>query len=207
MPSVNMIASKRAEKQKLEEKVRIGFMLVIGSILIALVILSFMTARVYAINRDIESIDAELLKVQPIVKQIHDYESEIKLLMPKLALLDESKQKTLQYYDVMLSLGRNLADKTWLTGVTTKRVVEPSTHGRSGNREATYLNIKGISGSQSLVGETMMRLEQVPLFDMIDLEYTQSANIAETQAVEFSINLRLKELGETDKEVPDRADN
>jgi Tfp pilus assembly protein PilN len=209
MPSINMIATRRAEKNKLEEKVRIGLILVSGSVLIALVILIFMSARVYSIKRDISDVDVELQKTQPIILQITQYEAAIKDLTPKLALLIESKQKTMQNYDLLIYIGKALADKTWITGLSTTQSTTGNAQGQvNGNgTESTLLNLKGLSASQSLIGETMMRLGQVPMFDSVDLEYTQGNNSPDNLMFEFSINIKMKDITNGKEEASGNANH
>ncbi|MHB1000604.1 MAG: PilN domain-containing protein [Armatimonadota bacterium] len=192
MPSINMIAARRAETKKLEERVRIAFLMVIGSVLIALGIISFMTARVYGTSRAIQQVDAELLKIQPIVDKISYYETEINLLMPRLELLTDSRDQTLLWYKVMQDLSRSMAEKTWLTNFATAQTTVPSADGTPGV-SATVLTLRGISNSQRLVGETMLMLNQCEEFEQVDLTYTQKGSITGLDSFDYEISAKLKQ--------------
>lgn len=191
MPSINMIAARRAEKKKLEERVRIALIFVVGSVAIALAILSLMTARVYSVSKAIENVDIQLAKVQPIVDKIGNYESEISKLTPKLTLLQKSRQQTLVWYNVLQDISRSMAEKTWINNLTTTTKIVPA----SGNTPASssiVVNLRGNTVSQSLVGETMLRLNQNAEFSNVNLDYTQKGSSVGVDLLDFAINLELK---------------
>ncbi|MHB1456047.1 MAG: PilN domain-containing protein [Armatimonadota bacterium] len=191
MPSINMIAARRAEQNKLEERVRIAMLCVIGSIIIALAILSFMTARVYSTNRAITSVDEQLAQVQPVVDKIENYENEISKLMPKLSLLQDSRKQTMVWYGILQDLSRSMADKTWITGLSTATKVLPAT-GDTPSRSATSVSLKGTTISQSMVGETMLKLNQSSEFDQIDLDFTQKSSAQGVDLLDFAISAMIK---------------
>lgn len=191
MPSINMIAARMAEKKKLEERVRLALIFVVGSIAIALAILSFMTARVYSTSNAITSVNEELAKVQPKVDMISNYENDTNKLMPKLNLLLESRKQTLVWYGILEDLSKSMADKTWLTGLTTSSRAIPAVDKKPAG-SATVVNLRGTAISQSMVGETMLRLNQSTEFDQVDLEFTQKAASQNIDLIEFAINAEIK---------------
>lgn len=198
MPSINMIAARMAEKKKLEERVRLAFICVVGSIAIALAIIGFMSARVYSTSKSIIHVDEELAKVQPIVDKIGKYEDDISVLMPKLSLLQESRKQTSVWYNILGDLSRSMADKTWITGLNTStRVIAAA--GDKPSRSAILVNLKGTTVSQSMVGETMLRLNQCTEFSQIDLDFTQKGASKDTDLYDFAINAEIKPVN-TEKE-------
>ena len=206
MPSINMIAARRAEKKKLEERVRIALIFAIGSVAIALAILSFMTARVYSTGKAIDNVDMQLAKVQPIVDTISEYENNISKLTPKLVLLQESRQQTLVWYNALEDISKSMAEKTWITSLTTTSKSIPA----SGDTPAStviVVNLHGNTISQSLVGETMLRLNQNVEFNKVDLDYTQKSSSAGVDLLEFAINIELKPSDNKKGGVSDNAGN
>ena len=187
MPSINMIAARRAEKKRLEKLVTTVFLVVIGEIVITLAVVGFMTARVHAANVAIRGLDSKLTELQPTVDKIHRYEIEIKKLEPRLDLLCESREQTLLWYTILQDLGRSMPEKTWLTSVSTGRVQAGA--GNTGT-SVPALNLTGQSVSQRLVGETMLRLNKFPEFRRVDLNYTQEGN-EECNTLEFQVTARL----------------
>jgi len=186
MPSINMIAARRAEKKRLEKLVNTVFLVVIGEVVITLAVVAFMTARVHAANVAIRGLDVELTELQPTVNKIHGYEVEIKKLEPRLDLLSESREQTLLWYSVLQNLGRSMPEKTWLTSVSTARMQSA----KAGEASAPALTLAGESVSQRLVGETMLRLNKFPEFSRVDLDYTQEGS-RECNTLEFRVTARL----------------
>jgi len=198
MPYINMIFARTAEKRKLEERVRIAILLVLGSIVIGLGIVSFMTARVYSTGKDIERVNDQLAKVQPIVDSIGQYENDTSKLMPRLQLLTESRDQTLQWCNALQDIGRDMADKTWLASLTTTTRIDPAVGGQPA-QTSTMINMRGVSATQSLVGETMLRLNQSPLFKAVNLDFTQKKPASDIDALDFAINVQLAPVKTADK--------
>ena len=206
MPSINMIAARMAEKKKLEERVRLALICVVGSIAIALAILSFMTARVYSTSKAITDVDRKLAMVQPVVDKIRNYEDDVSELMPKLTLLQESRKQTSVWYNILGDLSRSMADKTWITSLTTSTRVIPAA-GDKPSRSATLVNLKGTTVAQSMVGEIMLRLNQCAEFSQIDLDFTQKGASKDTDLYDFAINAEIKPLNAEKEGVSDNAGN
>lgn len=206
MPSINMIAARRAEKKKLEERVRIALICVIGSVAIALAILGFMTARVYSTSRAIVTVDKQLAEVQPTVDKILRYEDDINNLMPKLDLLQDSRKQTMVWYGILDDLSRSMAEKTWVTGLSTSTRAIAATDGKP-SRLVSMVSLRGTSISQSMVGETMLRLNQSAEFAKIDLDYTQKGSSQDVDLLDFVISAEIKPENSEKEEVSGNAGN
>ncbi len=202
MPSINMIATRRAERKKLERQVRMAALAVLSLVVVGFAIMSFMTARIYATERAIDKLDEQLASIQPTVKQIAEYEGETKKLQPRLELLADSREKTLLWYSVMQNLSRSMPDKTWLTNISTVKSAEnqrsaPAASSSGGPVAAAAaapkvnLKLRGTSVSQMMVGEAMLRLNRWPEFQQVDLAYTQQGGNPEVETIEFEINAQL----------------
>ena len=189
MPSINMIAVRRAEKLRMGKLTRILLLLIIGEVAIGLLLFSFMTARVYSANRTIGELDQKLKKVQPTVDKILYYENQIKSLTPRLDLLADSKEQTLFWYTILQNLSQSMPAQTWLGSLSTNQI---STGSGKDVKVSTTLNLRGTSISQRLVGETMLRLNQFPEFEKVDLNYTQGGAIEKSNTVDFEMAIRLK---------------
>ena len=193
MPSINMIAVRRAEKKRVEKMVYCALLVILGELAITLGVVGFMTARVHASNVNIRQLDAQMTKLQPTVARINRYEGEIKELKPRLDLLGQSRDQTMVWYAVVHDLARSMPEETWLTGIATSQVVSTSPSAGNAAPSAT-LNLSGTSVSQKLVGEAMLRLNQCSEFDRVDLTYTQERTVGETKAMQFQIVAKLKPI-------------
>jgi Tfp pilus assembly protein PilN len=207
MPSVNMIAARRAEKKRLEKLIYVTLMVIVGELAIVLAVMGFMTARVHADNSRIRGLDRDMARIQPTVDKIRKYELEIKELSPRLDLLSSSRDQTMLWHSVLQDLGRCMPEKTWLTSMATTVTAVSSSPpgGATSAAPATTLNLGGASVSQQLVGEAMLRLNQCPEFGKVDLTYTQDnpssgssagtagdAGTVNTQTLQFQISAELK---------------
>ena len=192
MPSINMIATRRAERKKLEQQVRVAALIVLCQVILGCAILSFMTARIYATDRAISKLNKQLATIQPTVRQIAEYEAETKQLEPRLKLLADSKEKTLLWYSIMQNLSRSMPADTWLTDITTSVEIPSSTASKPEEPRAT-IKLRGTSVSQMMVGETMLRLNKWPEFSRVDLSYTQQSGNEDVNTVEFEINAPLRD--------------
>lgn len=201
MPSINMIATRRAERRNLESQIRMAGLIVLCLVVIAFGVLSFMTARIFATDRTIDQLNKQLSSIQPTVKQIADYEVQTRELQPRLQLLADSREKTLLWYSVMQDLSRSMPADTWLTDVSTvktNQAFQPSqtSQGAPGSvkqrpAQKVSLKLRGTSVSQMMVGETMLRLNTWPEFESVDLSYTQQSAREDANTVEFEINAPL----------------
>lgn len=197
MPSINMIATRRAERRNLERQVRMAGLIVLCMVVAGFAVLSFMTACIYATDRAIDGLDKQLATIQPTVKQIADYEAQTKELQPRLQLLADSREKTLLWYSIMQNLSRSMPANTWLTDVTTIKTTLVSaaptgeSPGPQTRTQKVSLKLRGTSTSQMMVGETMLRLNNWPEFERVDLSYTQQGGREDASTVEFEINAPL----------------
>lgn len=193
MPSINMIAARRAEKLKLEKNVRVMFLVVVGELAVTLALLSFMTAQVYGANRSISDFDQKLKKIQPTVEKIKYYNSEITNLQPRLSLLADTREQTLTWYNIMQELGHSMPERTWLNGISaTQASASQSTDAEGKEISGAKLSLRGVSANQRLVGETMLKLNRFPEIDKVDLNFTQKGGDATLETVEFDMAATLK---------------
>lgn len=195
MPSINMIAPKRAEQKRLERIARKILIIILAEVILTVSASGVVLTRAYRTKVTIKDYDVRLSKLQPTVKKIETYEKAIKTLKPKVELLTKAETETLRWCRIMDCLSSSVPDKTWLTRIHTSL----STNSKSaGDIE---VNINGISQSQNLVGETMLRMhDQVKDFDKVDLHFTQNSATRTSSAVEFEIGADIKSPKSKDKQ-------
>ncbi|MGB9588054.1 MAG: PilN domain-containing protein [Armatimonadota bacterium] len=192
MPSVNMIASRGAERKRLEKLVCITLLVILSEIVIALFVLGFMTTRVYTANREIGELDRKLAKIKPTVDKIHSYEAEISRLQPRLTLLANSREQTLVWYSLLQDLAQSMPANTWLSAMSTTHSTVSSNTTGSQPAPSLTVNLRGVSTSQALIGETMLRLGQFSEFERVDLDYTQNSPGRAAECVEFQLTAKMK---------------
>lgn len=186
MPSINMIAPRRAEKKRLEICVRRLILAILLETVLIVGVSGFMFTKIYSTKSEANAKQQRLKELTPKVQEIENCDKENLALMPKLDTLNDAKSNTLRWCRVMDRLSSSLPDKTWLTRVAAM----PSTDSKS---EEMAVNINGVSANQQLVGDTMLRMQStITDFDKVDLHYTQRTMVGATPAVEFEVAAAIK---------------
>jgi len=185
MPSINMIAPRRVEKRRLERDMRRLVAVILAELVCAVAVGGWVCTKLLTTRSRIGDLDVQLARLQPIVKQIEEYESATKQLAPKLDLLSKAKERTLQWYNSLDRLTQSFPQSTYLTHLATKRSEKKDDAG-------TTVNLSGVSISQTKIGETMLRLAAIPDFRRVDLHFTQPTTIVGCPAIEFEIGATMK---------------
>ncbi len=187
MPSINMIAPRRAELKRLEQGVRRLLLVILVEILAVICLTAYLSTRYVNTKSEIASLEAELSKLEPIVKKIEAYDKASAELQPKVQLLNDAKDHTMRWFRVLETLTVSIPRETWLTRIAASPPQQDS--------NVVIVNLNGISTSQDLIGETMMRLNSYKGFESVDLHFTQKGMVGQKQVIEFEVGAGLK-LGE-----------
>lgn len=185
MPSINMIAPRRAEKQRLERDMRRLVLVILAELIIAVGLGGWACTKAYTMRVSINRLDTQIAKLQPVVKEIEQYEDATKQLTPKMDLLAEAKDSTMRWYNSLDRLTQSLASSTYLTRLST------SMDASSKSAQST-ISLTGVSGSQERVGETILRLQSIPDLENVDLHYTRKLNSNNQNGFEFEIGAMMK---------------
>jgi Tfp pilus assembly protein PilN len=191
MVSINMIAARRAERLRLARITR-GLSLsagVAGALLFA--IFAGMSARILSVRFETGRVEGELVRLQPTLDRIAALNREREILKPKLVVLDDAQKGTLRWCSVLTDLQRSIPPQTWLTGLAVE--------GARDKEQTVRLN--GVTVSQKLVGEAMLRLNQNRLYKAVDLHFTQSGKVGERETVEFELAAHLQPMEGAKNEV------
>jgi len=194
-----MIAGRRAEKTKLENRVRAALLLAFGEVVVAIALFSFMTACMFTADLKIDRLDSQLKKLEPTVDKIHYYETQISELKPKLNLLADSRETTLMWSQIFQDLSHSMPESTWLSNVASVHSTDASANVASSAAAGSpatpapkpvsklVLTLRGTSENQRLVGDAMLKLGQFPEFKQVDLNFTSKGGNAEMEAVDFEV--------------------
>ncbi len=191
MPSINMIALRREEKRQQEQNARKLLYSIAGEVGVVLAVASVMTARVLVTQGHISDLSNQLVKLKPQVAQIQSLQAQTAALQPKVDTLDGAKADTLFWYNTFYAVTDSLPAKTWLTSLGTSTAAGTGTPGTAAGTDPT-LNIAGIAMSNAAVGQSMLRMNQSPRLDHVDLSFVQSQKIGTADAVSFQMTVHLK---------------
>jgi Tfp pilus assembly protein PilN len=182
MPNLNLIAARREEKKRLERNTRRLFLGLVGTVASVLVLVSALGAQRLTLKAEQVQAEAKLEKLKPILDEISRIEKESAELKPKVETLQTAKADTLRWRAMYQVVSQSVPPSTWLAGMSSA----------AANGE-TILTLTGVAPSQTLVGECMTRLGRYPLFDKVELRFTQTAGSPEdpVQRINFEIGARL----------------
>jgi len=182
MPSINMIAPRRAEKRRVERSMRRLAVLILAELVFVVALGGWVFTKTITTHATIADYNAQLQALAPRIKSIQLLDKKTAQLKPRLDLLNQAKARTMCWYNTLDRLTQSVPSSTWLTRLSTTMA--------SGSKDLV-LNINGMTCEQARVGETMMRLHSNPDFKSVDLHYTQKGTQGLTQAIEFEIGASM----------------
>ena len=195
MPSINMIAARRAEKaRRLQTLKRLVYGLGAEALCLVLAV-SVLSVRASMIQGRIGDLNAQLQKLGPQVNQINKLEAQTAALQPKVDTLDGAKADTLFWYAGLSSITRSLPQTAWLTSLQGGAAsgAPPPAAGTDPGSAGTdpTVSIAGVTLTQSMVGETMLRMNSAPGLDHVDLAFVQGQKTGNTDTVSFQMTVHL----------------
>ncbi len=164
MPNINLIAERRAEQLQLMRLTRHLFLALAGSCAITLCLTLFLTAERWQMEAESQAADTKLAKLKPTLDSIAKVKADTDSLKPKVDTLKSAKDGTTKWRVALQSISDSMPPATYLTAMNT-----------TGTADDTTLVLTGVSDSQTIVGDLMTRLGSHPLYDHVDLHYTQAA--------------------------------
>ena len=184
-----MIAGRRAEKRRQEQNIRkliYGISAEIGCVVLAV---SFLTVRTVSLHSHLQDLSAQIQSLEPKVNKIQQLQDASAALQPKVKTLDGAKADTLFWYSNLYAIANSLPEKTWLTSLgATGGGGAP---GSAAGADPT-VSLAGVTLNQSLVGEAMLRMNQSPGMDHVELAFVQQQKTGDTDTVSFQMTAHLK---------------
>jgi Tfp pilus assembly protein PilN len=186
MPSINMIASRRAEKRRVEantQKLVYGILAEFG---VFLILTSLMVGHLVTTHNQSADLDDRIKSLQAKVDEIKHLQDATTALSPKIQALTEAKAQTLYWYTSFQNVADALPANTWLTNMTSSG--QPDGIGPS----SAKLSIGGNAINQFTVGEAMLRMNQYPNVAQVNLNVVQQAMLGTRPIVNFTMLVNLK---------------
>jgi len=181
MISVNMISARRAEHLRMLRWVRaLGLATMVAGAGM-LVVNIFVRAQIFATGASLNEVNQELSRLKPALDRLDQIQQARANLRPKLMVLDKAQSDTMRWYGVLVSLKHTVPTHAWLTSLNVE----------GGRDEAQTVRLDGVTESQSMVGETMLRLNATKLYQAVDLSYTQSGKTGDRDTVQFEVAAHL----------------
>lgn len=191
MPSINMIAVRRAEKRRQGQNIRKLAYAIVAEAGVTMVIVSVMVLRLTSVHSRVGDLDGEIARLQPTVTQIQQMQKDTQELQPKVATLDGAKADTLFWYNNLYAVTSCLPAKTWLTTLGTAGTGTDGSPGKAGSGDPQF-SLAGVALNQATVGTAMLRMQQSPSLDRVDLASVTSQKTGQVDTVSFQMTVHLK---------------
>lgn len=196
MPNINLIAQKRQEKSRLERNIRRLFFLMSSLFIFAIALFTVLSAQWFSVKGEVNALEDELVKLQPKVDKIKQFEARTKALAPKINLYGQARDHTLNWYTYLQVVARSLPDNTWLTRINTHvATVSVSSGQTSGPPPNAKVDLTGVTMNQQLVGEAMMSLNRFSdMMDTVELHFTRPGTLGSIPTIEFEVATSLRNV-------------
>lgn len=193
MPSINMIAARRAQKRRQENNTRKLAYGVLGEIGLVLIVASILSIRLVAANGRLSDLVDQYSKLQPRVTRIQNLQQETAVLTPRLAMLDGAKNDTMFWYNNVFALANSLSATAWVNTIssnTGSALLGDAPGVASG--PAPVLSVQGYAANATQVGQTMLLLNQSPYVDHAELSFVDEHKFGTIPGVSFQMSVHLK---------------
>ena len=195
MPNVNLIAARRQEKKRLERITRRLFLgLTVESVAVGVLGMTMAVQQMQA-HGALSDATARLNSLQPTLDQIKKIETETASLQPRIDTLRTARADTLRWRALLQTVSMSIPSNAWLSSIAATMPSatgsDPASAGVGQAAPPATITIVGTAGSQSLVGETMTRLGSFPVFDKVELRFTQMNNQAGGDAAASRVNFEI----------------
>ena len=196
MPNVNLIAERREEKKKLERTTRQLFFGCAAAVGVFALTVLYTGGKQIGLHSELSAADSRLQTLKPALDRIKLIEKDNTELLPKVETLQNAKIDTLRWRAIFQVVSEAVPPSTSLSNLSA-----------TGKDDDTFLHLSGLTVTQSAVGDTMTKLNNHPLFDKVDLKFTQTTPSTALDAnprVSFEIEAHLRYIGPPKADAKDK---
>ena len=175
LPKEERIAAPRLSLPNVNSMVPVA---IVGGVILVIGITAVLErAKVSSLNRDVVELREEVRSIQPQVDRVRRLTAQREDLERRLDIIRSLDQGRFLSVRVMDNISRDVPRYCWLTSVQQM--------GLGG------VTITGVTFSNLIVADFMMRLERSEMFANIDLAQTNKGQIDSREVMEFSITAQL----------------
>lgn len=204
MPSINLIATRREEKHRLERNIRRLVLVVAMEFGLVVFLASAMTVRLMTLRAHVDYLSNQANALQPKVDEIEHLEAQTADMQPKVDVLNQARNTTLYWYTAVQTLCDCLPDQTWLSGIDTggdptpPPTAAPSADGSApapapvSAGGAPTLIFSGEAPTSNEIGIAMLRMNQHQNISGVTLGAVTDARQGSADLMQFSMTVQLK---------------
>ncbi len=175
LPKEERIAAPRLSLPNFNSMVPLA---IVGGLILVIGITAVLErAKVSSLNRDVVDLREEVRSIQPQVDRVRRLTAQREDLERRLDIIRSLDQGRFLSVRVLDNISREVPRYCWLTSVQQM--------GLGG------VTITGVTFSNLIVADFMMRLERSEMFANIDLSQTNKGQIDSREVMEFSITAQL----------------
>jgi Tfp pilus assembly protein PilN len=184
MLDINLIASRRAQRQRTLALVRLAFYGLLGLGILVVLLYAWMSIQISLVNGRI--VEAEAMLNAPDVKtkldRVHYLESQISELKPKATVLRKVHDSESSWIEIMRQVGASVPANVWVTQLNSRFV-----------DRGQQINLQGSALSQKYIGAYMLALQEADWFGPLQLVQADTNSNKGPEKVDFEIIIPLKE--------------
>jgi len=150
MIDINLIAARRAQRQRSIAIMRLAFWCLFGLALVIVLLYAWMTIQIRLVNGSIAEVQATLQapEMQEQISHVAFLDEEISILNPKVRILENVHESESRWIEVLADLGRLAPANVGVNSLASRKA------------DADHLiSLKGQADSQHLVGAYMLALQ------------------------------------------------
>ena len=195
MPHINLIEVRRIAARRAEKNVRIGLLTLSGTAAVCIVGYGYLFLQAEGLHQEEGRLTAAKKKLDPLLKEIAADTEERGGLEPRLKSLTDAQTLTGRWGRILQHLTLNTPQGSWLTAVrcTGSDATKPVT-----------LSFAGVGHDQADAAEFMMRVQNAPDLENVQLRFTQEKILDKSTAIEFEVGA---DIAGTTPEQPKKKDD
>lgn len=181
MPNINLIASRRADKRRMERLTRQTFFGMTASVVGLVGLASWLTAQHLELAGRLSDAERRMERLRPALAEIDQIRKDTAEKQPKVDTLETARLMTLRWCSLFNSLARSLPAETWVERLD------------SSGAENTQVTLQVVTRSQTFAGQTAVLLSAQPIFQDVNITSTQtSATPNGAKVVKFEVTAGLR---------------
>lgn len=179
MPLINLIQEQRLTAKRNERKTRSYFFMFVGvSMASAVGYLGLLLETEQMVSQQ-GKLNAQIQKLRPIGKQIEENQKQLGDISPRIKTLEDAQLFTARWDRILHHLSHQTPGHTWITAMRTM-ATDP--------QKPASVSIFGMSVAQEPVGEFILRLQNSPDLENVQLKFTQEKVINMAKGIEFQVD-------------------
>ena len=185
MIDINLIASRRAQRQRSIALMRLAFYSLLGLGVIVVLLYFWMTFEINLVQGRIQEVEASLQDpaIKENIKKINFLDGQIAILGPKVNVLKKVHDSESRWIEVLRDIGAAVPANVGITSFASRRV-----------DRGHQISLNGSAASQALIGAYMLAVQSDTWAGPLQLVQADTSHaVRDFNLVNFELIIPLKE--------------